>query len=208
MNEGLVAHYRLAGSAQDLSGHENHGEICGAPLSIANRHGESDSGLDFCFPGDHVLIEDSESLKVTDQLTLAAWVKTRSLHLGRIVNKWEGGRRTCAYNLGVDNLSQVWFELSGGDSQNGQILVQIERSFINNWHHIAGTFDGHQMKLYLDGQLVAMTAYSATLNQADIPVYIGTGDGECFLFCGAVDDVRIYNVTLDDQQIAELAAID
>lgn len=206
MNDGLVGHYLLAGAAQDSSGHENHGTICGEPLPVANRLGESDAAMDFCFPGDHIEIADSSSLKIRDELTLAAWVKTRSLHLGRIVNKWEGGRTTCAWNLGVDDMSQVWFEVSGGDSQNGQVVVQIERSFINNWHHVAGTYDGRQMKLYIDGRLAGLTAYAAGLNQADIPVYIGTGDGECFLFSGAVDDVRIYNRSLADSEITQLAS--
>lgn len=205
MTDGLVAHYLPGKSPEDLSGHGNHGTLCGEPERITDRAGESAAALDFFFPGDHVRIDDSPSLKLQDQLTLAAWVKTRSLHLGRIVNKWEGGRTTCAYNLGVDSCTQVWTELCGGDRRPGQISVQIDRSFLNHWRHVAGTYDGKQMKLFIDGQLVALTHFTGPLNQDDIPVYLGTGDGEELLFSGAIDDARIYNRALAEEEVAELA---
>lgn len=63
------------------------------------------------------------------------------------------------------------------------------------WHHIAAVFDGTQVRLYLDGKLVASTPASGPRTQKAIPLLIGAdtdgaGRGNSF-FDGRIDEVRL-----------------
>jgi len=208
LTKGLVAWYKLDGNAQDSSGNGNNGTPNGSPTYVADRLGEPNCALDFASRWDNVLVQDSPSLKLGTHLTLAAWIRPKSLHIARIVNKWEGqpGGVGGAYNLGTDRGNEIWFELADGAGGHEAVIARVDPSeFLNTWHHIAGVYDGSRMRLFIDGVDVASKNYSATPNRADIPLYIGTGDGEAYTFNGIIDDVRIYDRTLDDAEIRALA---
>ncbi len=73
----------------------------------------------------------------------------------------------------------------------------------NKWHHIAGTYDGTNLTLYLDGKEVASTKCSFGIVSGPNPVGIGadlTYDAQNpnvpATFKGSIDNVRIYNKAL------------
>lgn len=72
-----------------------------------------------------------------------------------------------------------------------------------NWHHIAGTYDGTNLKLYLDGKEVA--SVSSTFGMVSGPNPVGIGADLTYdaqnpnvpaTFKGIIDNVRIYNKAL------------
>ena len=72
LNVGLVAWYPFDGNASDMSGNGNHGTVNGATLSI-DRHGEDQKA--YSFDGnDYILVPQSPSLDITEELTLSAWI--------------------------------------------------------------------------------------------------------------------------------------
>lgn len=80
------------------------------------------------------------------------------------------------------------------------------------WYHVAGVFDpSNNMKLYINGAVVASNTSSVPANIADTTAEfaIGTGtlsNGSRSDFAdGLIDDVRIYNEALDVAAIAGLA---
>ena len=73
------------------------------------------------------------------------------------------------------------------------------------WHHVAYTYDGSSVDtLYVDG--VAYTGSFSHQSGATTAVYLGTYSPTSELLNGSLDDVRIYNVALTANQIAQLAA--
>jgi hypothetical protein len=76
------------------------------------------------------------------------------------------------------------------------------------WHHIGFAWDGSYRTLYVDGAEVAKdTVAQNTLKSADGGLYIGAGrtlEPETF-FSGLIDDIRIYNLALNAEEIAALA---
>ncbi|MPZ84303.1 MAG: hypothetical protein GEV28_29465 [Actinophytocola sp.] len=79
---------------------------------------------------------------------------------------------------------------------------------VGEWHHLAGTFDGERVTLYLDGVMVASTAAKGSLGPAtgtNLIVGADPVDPES-KFTGAVDDVRLYDRGLSAAEIAELFA--
>ncbi|MFZ0033784.1 MAG: LamG domain-containing protein, partial [Sedimentisphaerales bacterium] len=77
----------------------------------------------------------------------------------------------------------------------------------NVWHHVAGTYDGNEVKLYIDGVLKATTAHSGTIGTNTYNVNIGTNSQYPErLYNGLIDDVRIYDKALSQAEIASIMA--
>jgi len=77
----------------------------------------------------------------------------------------------------------------------------------DKWHHIGLAWDGAYRYLYVDGTEVARDTGALTqLLHADGGLYVGTNnnlDAGTF-FSGLIDDVRIYNVALSEEQIGAI----
>ena len=75
---------------------------------------------------------------------------------------------------------------------------------LNTWYHIAATYDGSMIRLYINGCLVADSAHTGTIVQNDFITAIGTQSTSNVItehFRGNIDEVRIWNVTRTQQQI-------
>jgi Concanavalin A-like lectin/glucanases superfamily/Fibronectin type III domain len=76
---------------------------------------------------------------------------------------------------------------------------------LNTWYHAAATYDGTQMRLYLNGVLVGSVAKSGALTtNAAVPVNIGRNPDARNYMHGVVDDVRIYNRALTPSEITAM----
>src|SRR5690606_13892740 len=75
------------------------------------------------------------------------------------------------------------------------------------WVHVAATYDGQTMRLYIDGALNnSRTLSSPTpIGSNGLPLAIGAQHDGASKFRGAIDDVRIYSAALGGADIAGLA---
>ncbi|MFR7934977.1 MAG: glycoside hydrolase family 2 TIM barrel-domain containing protein [Clostridium perfringens] len=79
--------------------------------------------------------------------------------------------------------------------------MEIPSDWINNWHKIAGTFDGNYLKLYIDGEEVASTDYTGSITSSNYPLTIG-GDAQKNSRSNAtIDSVRVYNRALSKEEL-------
>ena len=66
------------------------------------------------------------------------------------------------------------------------------------WHHVAGVFDGAEVRAYVDGKLVASAAGRGARKSNRLPLFVGAdtnGNGQpTSFFAGAIDDLRISSV--------------
>ena len=106
-----------------------------------------------------------------------------------------------AYRFGTGNGKGIHFDISDGTStQSFTISSGLNQ---NQWHHIAGTFDGNFMRIYLDGVLKdSSTAKFSALgyNSTSTPIWIGdpaTGYG------GIVEETRIWDYARSKKQIQD-----
>jgi hypothetical protein len=77
------------------------------------------------------------------------------------------------------------------------------------WFHIAATFDGSEVRFYVDGALESVESLSATIGVTALDLTIGADHpGILEIFNGAMDDVRIYSRVLEPGEIAQLAGND
>ena len=78
---------------------------------------------------------------------------------------------------------------------------------VNTWIHVAGTWDGTQNALWIDGELMDTDVIGAGFDDAPITIGtdidVGVPDGQ---FNGDIDDVRYYRRTLSAEEIQAVMA--
>lgn len=85
----------------------------------------------------------------------------------------------------------------------------------NTFTHIATTYDGHTMRVYMDGKLVSQGAYGPIAGNPSSPtIVIGdslvsslTNGFPSFLFNGVIHEVRIWNCARTPEQVATFAKV-
>jgi hypothetical protein len=199
--DGLVASYHLDGDASDSSGNGLDGTIVGEPVFDAGIAGLAllTDGVD-----DYVDCGNDSLFDITEQITLATWVNVNDFGNGENdpwISKgdhaWciKGHRTGYAIEFFVYEGTWNWISADVGDINN-------------EWHHAAGTFDGTQLKIYLDGALISTKDYVGGIATSVHNVAIGTNTEAGGRFSeGLHDEVYIYNRALSINEIAYLAGI-
>jgi len=71
----------------------------------------------------------------------------------------------------------------------------------NTWYHIASTWDGSVVKLYLNGIEVATQASTSISTSGTGSSYIGAFNGPAHYFNGSIDEVRVSNIVRSPEEI-------
>ena len=71
------------------------------------------------------------------------------------------------------------------------------------WHHYATTFDGNEVKIYIDGKQTATGAVNGPINQSGDPFRISNSCCGGRFFVGALDEMRVSNSPRTEQEIQE-----
>jgi hypothetical protein len=186
-----------AGTAvTDASGQGNHGTINGATRTTAGRYG---AALSFDGINDWVTVADAASLDLTNRLTVEAWVFPTAL------NSWETvvlkeAPGDLVYALYGDNNARrpgAWLRLAGvSTSAVGPAVLPL-----NGWSHLAMTYDGAQVSLFVNGTLVRSVARTGLMSNTTGALRIGGNAVWTEFFNGRIDEVRIYNRALTASEI-------
>ena len=186
-------------TASDSSGAGNNGTLNNGATWTAGRIA---GGLLLDGISQYVSVPHSSNLSLTQQITLAAWVKSSDLGGRRIaISKGTTGNN---FNYWLGTLgNEVTFGFNNGSSQEfsttGASLVT------NNWRHLAATFDNatDQVHVYLNGMEVLSTTTTATPSINSESLTIGKDAAGDYWF-GSLDDVRVYNRVLCPAEVLAL----
>ncbi|GIH29558.1 hypothetical protein Aph01nite_78680 [Acrocarpospora phusangensis] len=201
---GLVAAYGMdagtGATVTDASGLGNHGTGNAATWQ-AGKYGQA---LDFNTSTSTVYVPDHSSLDLSNGLTVEAWVKPETNPVeSTLLVKHHGS--DLAYHLETRY---------GSDPPNFTVRMSGELAYrkaehssmlpIGEWTHLAATFNGTTISMYVNGTLVdTNTSGSAyTIQNGSGGLYIGGTPHWGAYFDGLVDEVRIYNRALTQPQIA------
>lgn len=185
--------------------------ICALPCVAWTQSG---TALRFDGNDDYVVVSDDASLDLTTGCTIAAWVYLESytewaslVTKGGVVD--DGGALTpnnyTVHQSGPSAASGAYGRLRftsnlglAGDSQTSIPL--------NEWHHVAVTFDGSAVSFYLDGQPDGSAPYFGQLPPNDDPLHIGVDfPGGDEYWHGAIDDLVILNFPLEQSALQSTA---
>ncbi len=199
----LVAHWDFEGDLSDDVNNNNATAQGDAGIVLDPDRGRV---AEFDGNGDYLQIPNSPSLNITgDQMTLASWVYFDDVSGDPeivIAKPYQDGQHTSPYfSYGLHMLSngtpRFWLSLSGG-ARNAPGSPNYESG---QWYHMAGTYNGSEMVLYVDGEVSATTSASGDINAYDNPLFLGINGGRTEPMDGKIDDVRIYNHALDQVDI-------
>lgn len=182
----------------DRSGNENNGTLNGNPQWVTGKTG---GALEFDGNYDYIDCGNNASLDITDNLTIAVWVKTNDSGNGQHNPYVTKGDQSYAIKHHISNSIEFFIY---HDRNWHLVNFPVDGSFNGVWHHLAGTYDGTNLKLYIDGTLEATNAYSGSIARSIFSVNIGRNAQTGQFYKGVIDDVRIYNRTLTSDEIAKI----
>jgi len=190
-------------SAGDASPFGNHGSVLGGPARVAGRTG---SALELDGADDRVSVPDAPSLRPASALTLAAWIRPRRAATQYLIKKARQGALD-GYELSLSSGGQVFVRLhqaSAGDAfkLTSQRAYPIDGA---TWLHVAASFDGAALRLYLDGVLEGTLATPGLgLASNDLPLALGSEPDGSRPFQGGLDEVRVFDHALSQAEIQAL----
>jgi hypothetical protein len=219
----MEVYYPFEGSStftDDFSGNGNDGQCSDCPTY--NGTGGDDGNASAIFDGsnDNLAIENFyySGANSVDEVTVCAWAKSSSSS-NQIIASYD---RSEFWRLALvdDSATNVGWDTASASGGGIHDLGTTTSYADGNWHHICGWFKatsvGDDKKLYIDGVLVNSTnAHSGNgLGTATTRYgYVGLGSeatteggstGPANWFNGELDDLRIYNYALSEDQIEYL----
>jgi len=154
--------------------------------------------LEFDGSSNFVSVPHNSSLNINSTVTVEAWVNFTDVDKERPVVVKNGG----AYYLYAS--PPGYAEKAGFFIEGVSSNWLVSTTSINDglWHHIAGTYDGSNIKIFVDGVLENSTTGSGHATNSNQDLTIGYRNND-YLFKGKLDEVRIWNIALDQNDIAK-----
>jgi len=200
--DGLVAYYAMENDVNDSSDNGLNGTILGDPNFVAGYEGMA---LDLDGDGDYVDCGYDPLFDVTtNEITVSAWVTIRS-----IANQWAAiaAKGEYAWRLGNASLDpRFHFGISIWNSPDTASIDGVAAVGYDEWHHVAGMFDGSNIMVYLDGVLDVSVATTEPIGVNDKSMLIGNNpDDPVRYWDGLIDELKIYDRALSEGELLYLA---
>ncbi len=185
---------------------ENSGTVANDLLGIHNGvvsaatwvSGISGSALNFDGVTGHVQVPNGGNFNPTgDKVSFSFWFKLSEVGAN-------GGFvfQNVKYILKMDAQGRVSFALYT-PAWKSIVMQYSDRILDTDWHHVAATYDGTTMNIYLDGLLKATDSNTGALQSSTSEVFIGN-QNSINPFKGTMDEVLIYNRALTEAEITEI----
>ncbi len=207
----LVAYWNFdEGTGQvvkDVTGKGHDGKFVGTPKWVDGKFGKA---LEFDGKTSYVEVPHADDLAIETNLTFSGWFKPsvtiNSTNYGyRLMVKNNDYFFLFNYQDAGKGLGQLGFLLKDPSGVNHVAHSVTSEWVAGTWYHTAGTFDGKQIKIYINGVLEKAVDYVGKIGNSKLTVWIGADDAPAY-FPGVIDDVRIYNATATDAEVKQIMA--
>jgi MSHA biogenesis protein MshQ len=198
------ANSALDSSGNGLNGTPNGGVVVGGTGAVCSSYNFNGSNAYVAIP--------NTALLNPSNVTVMAWVR----HNTAAFKAWEAilSKGDSAYRMHLNGgcsinsptvSSALSFGVNGGcataDADSGIVPAA------GAWYHVAGTYDGSTIKIYVNGTLAISGAYASTLGTNTYPLWIGDNSQQTARYwSGDIDEVKIWDTALSAAQIASAYA--
>ena len=200
---GLVLHLPFDGSYNDTSGYGNNGAPKGNMRFTPGVVGQQAAYFD---GKSYVEIPDSNSLDLSGAFTFSVWLYKEDAGSGGwavVLSKGD----TAATD---DNSPYGLIHASGlsptvrltKDNRYNYVTSAGAKTDFKQWHHLGVTWDGRDVKFYVDGVLTDTQTWEGPLPNSARSLLIGCDPpGATEYFRGMMDDLRIYDYALSASDV-------
>ena len=173
-----------------------------APLWV---NGKINTALSFDGIDDYVTVPNANNLNPTTELSLSAWVKWAIDPItgnpwAQIINK-NGDQQ---FQIQHNN-NNTGFELAIKTNTGRKYIIGVVSPQQNIWHFVVGTYDGQEMRLYVDGILDVSANWTGNIVSSTSSLELGRRSvNNDRHFNGTIDEVRIWGRAITDIEVQAL----
>ncbi len=210
LKQGLVAYYPFNGNANDESGNGNHGTVVGATLTL-DRFELGEKAFIFDGIQNRIIISNSASFNFqqNNRYSISYWIRPKSLlrNINQIIfdKQFSAGNGQIGWNSTIEPNGKLNFYVHNGNGNlTGCNFGDVSK---DAWYHVVHIWNKGSASTYLNGVLVGTSNYSGFVGDNLEPLIIGNSDFGPIgtAFNGLLDDIRIYNRALTQEEITYLA---
>jgi len=166
----------------------------------------SNNALDFDGNNDivEVVVDSTLDVRSKKNFTLEAWIFTPYFNTepqdGTIL-AWYDVPNNKGYRLAAGGSGRVYFGIHN-DTVDAELISPSSRLSTSKWHHVAATYNGAKLKIYVDGLLRDSMQDTISVGAPNlIPFTIGGLSNSTQLWSGKIDEVRVWNYAKSGAQI-------
>lgn len=201
-NQDLVTHLQFNGNSMDTTLNLNHSSIYGNSSYVAGKVGSNAILLS----GTNNYIQLPATVANHNEITIATWVYWLGSSSWQRIFDVGNGESENMYLTPKSGIGFLRFGIKNNGTEQGLNATALP---LRMWTHIAITMGATEVKMYVNGNVVAQST-SITISPNDFkPVlnYIGRSQyASDPLFSGYIDDFRVYNYTLSATDVSKLAS--
>jgi hypothetical protein len=154
--------------------------------------------LTFGTAGSVVRVANSPVLNPASTITLEAWINRVGTGRRTIISK-DSAIGFIQYSLVLNDTNRLEFTLN----TSGGFLQFVAPDLVPAaYTHVAATFDGTTVKMYMNGAITLMaTVTSSTIISNNFDVFIGNHNQGTSTFSGSIDELKIWDVARTEDEI-------
>jgi len=182
-------------TVQDLSGRGHNLKVEGTHKWVDGKFGKALSFTESAF----IEYESHEDLCFKDGMTIEFWLNLEDVTPQEVVGI---PRKENEYVIAAYEQGNGFY--MGPYVNNGAWVGPLNSEVVSpygEWHHHATTYDGKELKVYVDGELTGSMAIPGPMNQTDAPFRISNSCCGGRFFVGALDEMRISNIPRPEAEI-------
>ncbi len=203
-SSGIVGWWKGENNAND-SFFNNHGITHG---DTAFTSGKVSQSFSFDGTGDYVNLDDPYDGTLdfgTKNFTVSFWAKKNDNNDHYVLYK-----RPSSVGWAIDISDSVIYRLDGDPAGGDSTFFYTPSTNFSNWHHYVGVFDRlNNLDAYLDGNLNYSSSIVLQNGSVDNTgsLYLGTYSPTSGFFNGSIDEVMLWNRTLNASEISQIYTV-
>jgi len=207
LNDGLMGYYPFNGNANDESGNNQNGIVKGATLQTDVFDNYESKSYYFDGKNDYIEIADNNILGITNSMTICAWAKSQF-----IIDKYDTSQSKLSFSFSTVAQNKIAFGIYSNMSNYYHIQTTYSNSELeNDYYFVVGTWKNDELSIFINAEQQEVDNKSkgnfSNIQVNNVPIYFGIikyNDGSVGFSNGYLDEIRIYNRVLSNEEISSL----
>ncbi len=202
ISANLIAYYPFSGNANDLTVNRLDGVSSGIAF-VPDRFGTADRAAYFNGGTQNVRVNNSPILNVTNGISVSCWFNASKLGEKEVFLLSHGSWQN-RWKISITPEKNLRWTVN---TLNAVADLDAFGTFnIDSFYHVAATYDGATMAIYINGQLKSYKPLTGNIRTTTLPFLIGQmlADNADYNFKGVIDEVKLFDSALSPVAAAAL----